>query len=127
MFCPNCGAEYREGFSRCVDCELDLVAAPPPPAAHPDVGDFVTVFATGDPVLLMTAKSLLDDAAIPYIARGEGMQDLFGMGRLGTGFNLVIGPMELLVPVASHPEAQDLLSQVEMEPAPPDAPQEEET
>ena len=25
MFCPQCGAEYRQGFTRCSDCNLDLV------------------------------------------------------------------------------------------------------
>lgn len=26
MYCPNCRAEYRPGFTRCADCEVDLVA-----------------------------------------------------------------------------------------------------
>jgi hypothetical protein len=25
MFCPLCKAEFREGFSRCSDCEIELV------------------------------------------------------------------------------------------------------
>ena len=25
MYCPNCGTEYREGFTHCVDCDVDLV------------------------------------------------------------------------------------------------------
>jgi hypothetical protein len=25
MFCPQCKAEYRQGFSRCADCDIDLV------------------------------------------------------------------------------------------------------
>jgi len=29
-FCPKCRAEYREGFSRCSDCEVDLVDELPP-------------------------------------------------------------------------------------------------
>jgi hypothetical protein len=29
MFCPECKAEYREGFTRCADCEVDLVAELP--------------------------------------------------------------------------------------------------
>ncbi len=31
MFCPNCRAEYREGFSRCSDCGIELVEVLPPP------------------------------------------------------------------------------------------------
>ncbi|SRR5260370_972618 len=30
MFCPNCRAEYRPGFARCSDCEVDLVEDLPP-------------------------------------------------------------------------------------------------
>ncbi len=29
MFCPQCKAEYRPGFSRCSDCEVDLVERAP--------------------------------------------------------------------------------------------------
>ena len=29
MICPRCRAEYRPGFTRCNDCDLDLVAVPP--------------------------------------------------------------------------------------------------
>src|SRR5215470_7638594 len=25
MFCPECRAEYRPGFTRCSDCDVDLV------------------------------------------------------------------------------------------------------
>src|SRR5258706_6152278 len=25
MFCPECRAEYRPGFGRCADCDVDLV------------------------------------------------------------------------------------------------------
>src|SRR6266849_5792338 len=29
MFCPRCKVEYRRGFKRCSDCEVDLVCEPP--------------------------------------------------------------------------------------------------
>lgn len=29
MFCPQCNAEYRPGFTRCSDCDVDLVQDPP--------------------------------------------------------------------------------------------------
>jgi hypothetical protein len=29
MICPNCNAEYRQGFSHCADCDVDLVEAVP--------------------------------------------------------------------------------------------------
>jgi hypothetical protein len=117
MFCPSCGSEYREGFSRCADCDVALVdTLPLATDAHPDSGDVVTVFATGDPVLLMTATALLDEAGIPYFTRGEGTQDLFGMGRLGTGFSIVAGPMEIQVGAQRSEEAEDLLREADLAP-----------
>jgi hypothetical protein len=37
MFCPECKAEYRSGFTRCSDCEVDLVEHLPEllPESHP--------------------------------------------------------------------------------------------
>lgn len=29
MYCPVCGAEYREGFTRCLDHDVELVEEPP--------------------------------------------------------------------------------------------------
>jgi hypothetical protein len=31
MFCPECRAEYRPGFTRCSDCDVDLVHELPEP------------------------------------------------------------------------------------------------
>lgn len=36
MFCPECRAEYRSGFTRCADCDVDLVRElSEPPAQAP--------------------------------------------------------------------------------------------
>jgi len=69
----------------------------------------VTVLESSDPALLAVAKSLLEEADIPYYAKGEGVQDLFGAGRLGTGFSLVAGPVELQVSPDDAAEARALL------------------
>ena len=34
MICPNCSVEYREGFTRCSDCDVDLVDSPPAPPTY---------------------------------------------------------------------------------------------
>lgn len=36
MFCPKCKLEYRAGFTRCNDCDVDLVAALPGEMAAPE-------------------------------------------------------------------------------------------
>ena len=56
----------------------------------------VTVLSTGDPALLAVAKSLLEEAGIPFFAKGEAIQDLVGLGRLA-GFNPAVGAVELQV------------------------------
>jgi hypothetical protein len=37
MFCPECKAEYRRGFTRCSDCDVDLVPELGSPASSPGV------------------------------------------------------------------------------------------
>jgi len=71
-------------------------------------GEPVTVLATGDLALLAVAKSLLEEADIPFFAKGEAVQDLFGLGRLA-GFNPAVGPVELQVSAENADEARALL------------------
>lgn len=82
MDCPECRAEYRDGFTECSDCRVPLVAKlPAEPASEPSPdplldlepysgpptpdAEFVTVFSTGDPIVFALAKGSLEDAAIP--------------------------------------------------------------
>ena len=103
MYCPECGSEYREGFTTCVDCEVPLTEAPPPDVeVHPDL-QFVTVFEGIDPAALALAESLLLEEKIPYFKKSEQVQDLFAMGRL-ISYNPVVGPILIQVP-EQHAEA----------------------
>ncbi|MEJ2247307.1 MAG: hypothetical protein P8Y80_14710 [Acidobacteriota bacterium] len=45
MFCPKCKAEYREGYSKCTDCDIDLVPElpPEPGPSHVDYVDFIKI------------------------------------------------------------------------------------
>lgn len=83
MYCPECGAEYREGFTECADCQVPLVWEKPPelepdpqfnpmsPAGgQPDL-ELVTVLETSDPLLIGAAKSLLEGAGIPFYVAGD--------------------------------------------------------
>lgn len=71
--------------------------------------DPVTVLESADPGLLAVAKSLLEDASIEYFAKNEGVQDLFAFGRFGTGFNPLVGPVQLQVAAEDAEEASALL------------------
>ena len=96
MYCPECGSEYREGISTCVDCEVPLTEAPPAEPEHPDF-NLVTVFEGIDPAALALAESLLLEEKIPYFKKDGQTQDLF------PGFP-PLGPIFLQVP-EEHGEA----------------------
>ncbi len=113
MFCPQCRSEYREGFSRCESCDVPLVAVLPPEPGDPSHRDLVTAFETGDPGLLAMAHSILDESRIPYLTQGEGVQDLFGLGRLGTGFSILTGPVHIQVERERETEVRALLGELE--------------
>jgi hypothetical protein len=115
MFCPQCRREYREGFTSCYDCDVPLVVELPLEPTLEYV-QLVTVFATGHEGLIALARSVLDAAAIPYSLKGEGLQDLFALGRVGSGFNPVVGPVELQVNKDDEAEARELLAELKEQP-----------
>jgi hypothetical protein len=74
MFCPECKAEYRAGFTRCADCVVDLVAdlseSKPHSGDHSNLqGDLSNLQEvwTGDDQQSCVATCLtLKEAGIPY-------------------------------------------------------------
>jgi hypothetical protein len=89
MFCPECKAEYRPGFTRCADCDVDLVANLP--EAKPgnsdrsnledDYSNLQEVW-TGDDQQSCVATCLrLKDAGIPYEVAQRKKQFLKGDER----------------------------------------------
>ena len=112
MFCPECGAEYRGGFTVCADCDRRLVEQLPL-ASAPVSGELATVLEAYDQSLIMLAKGLLDSVGIPYFAKNDQLQDLFGLGRLGPGFNVVVGPVRIQVPEEHAEAARAVLKQVD--------------
>ena len=77
-----------------------------------DHENLVTVFETGNEAIVGLVKSMLDEAKIRYLAQGEGVQDLFGVGVLGTGFNIVTGPVVFQVMPEDAEYARELLKDV---------------
>ena len=112
MYCPTCRMEYEAWVSECSDCGVALVPELPAEEA-PEYVELVTVLATGNPALIAIAKSLLDEAEIRYFVKGEGLQDLFAAGRIGAGFNPIIGPVEIQVDRHDAAEAKALLVDLE--------------
>jgi len=74
MFCPVCKAEYRQGFTRCADCDVELVlelpaAAIVPHAAaapgDPEEDPFCSFWTGDDPRILAELSGLLEKEGIP--------------------------------------------------------------
>lgn len=76
----------------------------------PDELDLVTVLATGNPALIALARSLLESAGIEFIVKGEGIQDLVGLGRVGSGFNVALGAVEIQVRAEDAADARAVLA-----------------
>src|SRR5580658_6601307 len=122
MFCPNCKAEYRQGFTRCADCDVALVdelpeealVAPEPAAApgDPDEDPFCSFWSGDDPRIHAELCELLDKERIPHkTVRRE--DHLFRISRypafqIGIPFSM-FERAEAVVKEAynSEPETQD--------------------
>jgi hypothetical protein len=123
MFCPECNVEYEPWMKECADCLVPLVEELPQENS-PEMLELVTVFATGNPALLAIAKSILAQAGIIYLAKGEGLQDLFAAGSIG-GYNPALGPVEIQVAAENEHEARALLQELQNGDGP--GPDDEET
>jgi hypothetical protein len=75
MFCPNCKAEYRPGFTHCVDCDVDLVYELPKTAIElrgetepgdPNEDPFCSFWKGEDPRMHAELCGVLDEAGIPH-------------------------------------------------------------
>jgi hypothetical protein len=60
---------------------------------------------------------LLEGEQIEYLIRGEGLQDLFGWGRVGSGYNIIVGPAEFWVRADDAERARALLEELEPPPS----------
>jgi hypothetical protein len=104
MYCPQCRSEYRQGFTRCSDCDVDLVAELPRDEAHDDP-NLVKVYETGDAALIPLIESLLEDAKIEYEVTNTRRQYVT---------NSQLGYAEFWVGEDDAAEARTLLADLEL-------------
>ena len=112
MICPECGAEYMPGFTRCADCLVDLVEPgsqddAPEPARGEALAEPVCVYRATQRGRLPLAESLLRSAGIPFVASGEHLQQLTGLD--------VFGPAELYVAACDADDARAVLAGLDEE------------
>lgn len=83
MFCPICKAEYRPGFTRCPDCDVDLIeslGSITSSAAAEDGPESPSLLWTGtDAAALSALSAALDAANITYHERDRSPGTLPGM------------------------------------------------
>jgi hypothetical protein len=113
LHCTSCGASFPKGVKRCPDCKKELVS-------YETVDDFregnpryldaeaVEVFETSHMPELVLIKGALESARIPFLAKGEELQGLFGAGLLG-GFNPVTGTVKITVEKGRADEAREII------------------
>lgn len=111
MFCPQCGEEYPWHVMVCPACDVDTVDRLPGPEPTPDA-ELVPVLATGNAGVIAVAKSLLEGEEIEYFVKGDGLQDLFGLGRM-TGFSYAMGPAQFWVRAEDAERARGLLKDLQ--------------
>jgi len=58
MICPQCQGEYREGYTACATCKVQLLPTPEPSEPHPHIRTVPLLIATGLGVIAFFAFSL---------------------------------------------------------------------
>ena len=110
MFCPQCKAEYRQGFTRCSDCDVDLVYALPQDSEQQvaaregiayDGRDHQLIWKGNDESECVALCRILMKADIPYKVAQVPVEAKFYMR--------VKWRYEIGVPYADSRRAKDLL------------------
>jgi hypothetical protein len=114
LYCPQCGTEYREGYSSCSDCHVLLTREHPPSDNRktslddrPEPGDpnkdpFTDFWRGEDPRIHAELCSLLDEAEIPHIT----------IRREDHLFNLTRQPqLQIAVPFSTMEKAESAVAE----------------
>ena len=74
MFCPKCRSEFEAGYTRCAECDTDLVESLS--SDEEESTELVTVYE-GDAEAAAVVRAKLESAGIGAWIQGEGAQGLF--------------------------------------------------
>src|SRR5215813_4644424 len=106
MFCPQCKAEYRAGFTKCSDCDVELVeqlpvyAEPISETEHPQL------------VVVRTYPSHVEADLVRTALEAAGIESMFGsddQGGQSPGLAVTRG-IALLVRSEDVEDADEILS-----------------
>lgn len=107
MICPACKSEYRDGFTHCNDCDVDMVDHLPAKAADTSAttDDLVIVFASVNWNEANQVKSLLEGSGVEVTAIDENMP------RMDSPVSIIIGGVKIAVPRHQEQLALDVLAE----------------
>lgn len=107
-WCPECGTEYRKGFTQCKDCRIPLGDKMPVPKSEFVDSEQVRetlLTIVRDEVEFTRIESLMGEAGIPVLKKhhgsGEYLELYMGTSPYG---------IEIYVPYEAHSRAKALLS-----------------
>ncbi|HEU4753511.1 MAG TPA: hypothetical protein VFU47_10430, partial [Armatimonadota bacterium] len=91
-FCPECRSEYREGFTRCADCDVELVPALPG-SDEPDLDGWTSVYS-GPAASVRLVEMRLEAFGIPT----QKLPDAHPVGAMSEFHTPHLAGFQLLVP-----------------------------
>ena len=71
MFCPQCRCEFQVGFTRCNDCDVELVERLEAEPGEPNAPGYVVIATVTGPVEDSQICSFLEANGIPTQVRGD--------------------------------------------------------
>lgn len=91
MFCPKCRTEYRKGFSRCADCDVDLVMElPPEPGPSEEYVELVTLKTYSSRHEAELAKGFLASQGVNAVVSGDDYGGIHPGLSFSTGVRLSV-------------------------------------
>ena len=103
MFCPQCRCEFQVGFTRCNDCDVELVERLEAEPGEPNAPGYVVIATVTGPVEESQICSFLEANGIPTQVRGDSRKS----HSLGSSF------MQILVPPDCVIAARELLAKAD--------------
>jgi hypothetical protein len=95
MFCPRCGAEYREGFTRCADCDVDLLVERPEPQTLATAERIVVLRTYASEFEARVAMTALDAVGIAATVRVDDASGLNPALAFSRGAELLVRAEDL--------------------------------
>ena len=119
MFCPSCHAEYREGFTRCTDCDVELVASLTDEEKTFDEADrLVRLWRGANPALHSALTAALQSAGIPFFDNPPRDYQNWLSEREHTGFDMGVANLDIQVSARHFEEAREILNELLNAPPP---------